>query len=241
MRFGLIASTILFAFVAFGQGAKPTAEEIIEKGITATGGREAHLKMKSFAAKGSMEIVAMGASASVERYAKAPDKAASLTIVDGYGEIRQGYDGKVGWSSEPQNGLVELSGDMLAQTKREAQFHGELNWKDLYTKAEVTGSDKVNGKDAWIVKLTPKEGKVATRYYDMESGLLVKGLTNMVSPQGEAEIAVEMSDYKDAGNGVKVPYTLKVTVPGIGDLVTKFKEYTPNAEIDDAKFAKPKN
>jgi len=239
MRFALIATSLLFASVSFAQ--TPTAEEILEKSIKATGGREAHLKMTSMAAKGTLEIVAMGASASTEMYAKAPDKRASVTIVDGYGEIRSGYDGKIGWSSEPQNGLVELSGEMLAQAKRDAQFHGDLNWKENNSKVEVTGKEKVGDKDAYVVKMTPKEGKPTTRYYDAASGLLLKAVTTVVSPQGEAEVPIEMSDYKDLGNGVKVPHTLKITMPGIGDLITRFSEYKFNVDLDDAKFAKPKN
>jgi hypothetical protein len=223
--------------------AKPaiTADEVIEKSIAATGGREAMSKMKSLTAKGTMEIVAMGATAVAELYAKAPDKRVSIINVDGYGEIRNGYDGKIAWNMEPQNGLAEMKGEMAAATKRESQFHGDLKWKDLYSKGEVTGKEKVGEKDCWVVKLTPNEGKPVTRYYEVESGLMVKSTATVVSPEGEAEVAVEFSDYGDMGNGVKMPKTMKITMPGIGDLITKYKEVAFDVEIDDAKFAMPKN
>jgi hypothetical protein len=225
------------------EAAKPsiTADEVMEKSIAATGGREAMSKMKSMVAKGTMEIVAMGASAVSEMYAKAPDKRVSIINVDGYGEIRNGYDGKIAWNMEPQNGLAEMKGEMAMATKRESQFNGDLRWKELYSKGEVMGKEKVGDKDCWVLKLTPNEGKPVTRYYDAESGLMMKSTATVVSPEGEAEVAVEFSDYADIGNGVKMAKTMKITMPGIGDLITKYKDVTYDVEIEDAKFAMPKN
>lgn len=218
-----------------------TAEEIIEKSIQATGGREAAAKMTSLVAKGSMEIVAMGGTAVTEMYSKAPDKRVSITTVDGYGEVKQGYDGKNAWSAEPQNGVVDVTGDNLAATRREAQFDGDLRWKELYPKAEVTGKEKVGDRDCWIVKLTPATGKPVVRSYDAETFLLTKIVSTPDSPQGPAEVTIILSEWRDIGNGTKAPYTMKMTLPGIGDLITRYKEYLYNVEIDDAKFAKPKS
>lgn len=218
-----------------------TAEEIIEKSIQATGGREAAAKMTSLVAKGSMEIVAMGGTAVTEMYSKAPDKRVSITTVDGYGEVKQGYDGKIAWSAEPQNGVVDVAGDNLVATRRDSQFNGELRWKELYPKAEVTGTEKIGDRACWIVKLTPAAGKPVIRSYDAETFLLTKVLTTTDSPQGPAEVTVVMSEYRDIGNGTKMPHTMKITLPGIGDLIMRYKEYLYNVEIDDAKFAKPKS
>jgi hypothetical protein len=142
---------------------------------------------------------------------------------------------------EPQNGLAEMKGEMAMATKRESQFNGDLRWKELYSKGEVMGKEKVGDKDCWVLKLTPNEGKPVTRYYDAESGLMMKSTATVVSPEGEAEVAVEFSDYADIGNGVKMAKTMKITMPGIGDLITKYKDVTYDVEIEDAKFAMPKN
>lgn len=243
MRSGLIVCMIATAAMLGAQESAPapTADELMEKSIQATGGREAASKVTSLIAKGTFEISAMGVSAPTEMYAKAPDKRYTITAVDGYGDVKNGYDGTIGWSSEPQNGLVELKGPQLAQVKRESQFNGDLRWKELYPKAEVTGKEKVGGKDCWVLKLTPAEGKPVTRYVDAATFLMVKAITVAYTPEGEVEMPIEFSDYKDIGSGMKMPHTIKVTFPGIGEMSTKFKEYQINAEIDDAKFAKPKN
>jgi hypothetical protein len=217
-----------------------TADELMEKHIAAIGGREALKKVTSLDAVGTMEIVAMGGTATTEMLKKAPDKYLNVTNVDGYGEVKEGYDGTAGWSSEPQNGLVDVGGARLAAMKRQAQFQGELKWKELYAKGEVMGKEQVNGRDAWKLVLTPAEGKPEVQFYDAETFLLLKHISTAESDQGVAEIPAEMSDYKDIGNGVKMPYTIKITMPGIGDLIVRYKEYKVNVDIDDAKFSKPK-
>ena len=244
MRAAFFASALIWSLAAFGQdAAKPalTAEDIIEKSSQASGGRDAIMKITSLVAKGSMEIVAMGGTAATEMYSKAPDKRVNITTVDGYGEVKQGYDGKIAWSSEPQNGLVELSGDQAAASRREAQLNGELRWKDLYKSADVIGKEKAGDRDCWAVKFTPAEGKPINRCYDAETFLVSKIVTSVVSPEGPAEVFVLLSDYRDIGNGTKQPHTLKITMPGIGDLITKYKEYLYNVDLDDAKFANPKS
>jgi hypothetical protein len=229
MRSAIIAATFAWTLTGFAQDApKPsiTPDEIMEKSIQATGGREALKKLTSLAGTGTIDIASMGGKATTEMYAKAPDKRLTVTKVEGYGEIKEGYDGKIAWS---------------AAAKREAQFNGELRWKELYPKAEVTGKDQVAGRDCWVLKLTPADGTPVVRYYDAETFLMAKVVVTAATPQGPAEIPVELSDWRDIGNGVKGPYTIKVTLPGIGELITKYAEMKYNVEIDDAKFSKPQN
>ena len=243
MRSVILGSACLSLALAVAQEAPsstPTVDQIMEKAITASGGREALKKVTSFVATGSLEVVAMGVTAPTELYAKAPNKRLTVTTVEGYGEIKNGYDGTVGWNSEPQNGLVELKGEELATRKRDSTFNSELMWKELYPKSEVTGKGKVGDRDCWIVKLTPAEGKPVVRYYDAENGLMLKGISTVDSPQGSGEVTVELSDFSAVGEGAKVPHTMKLNVPGIGDLVIRYKDYKANVDIEDAKFAKPK-
>ncbi len=237
MRFIRILLIPLSVAFAFGQEAipTPTPEQLIEKSIAAEGGREAMKKITSLVGTGTLEIPAMGVNAAFEMYAKAPDKRLTVTVVEGYGEIRRGFDGKTGWNSEPQNGLVDLAGEELATEKREAVFFGDLRWKELYPTAEVAGRSKVGARECWILKLTPSEGRPVTRYYDAETRLMVKS----ISTSAAGEIEAELSDFRDIGAGVKIPHTMKMTTPN-GDVVLRFKEWKTNVEIDDAKFAKPR-
>lgn len=242
MNLKLAAVILLCASVGYAQQAPappPTVEQIMNKSIEALGGRAAIESLTSVVMTGTTEVVAYNSSGNTTTYAQAPDKFATTTDFEGYGTVGHGYDGKTAWRADPQQGNTDLTGNRLADARIEATFGGALRWKDLYPKAEVTGTDKVEGRDCWVVKLTPAQGDPVTRYYDAQTFLPAKLVTTGDTPQGPGQISVEFSDYRDIGNGVKLPYTLKLNVPGVGDLVTTYQTIKYNVPIDASKFAKP--
>src|SRR5512140_2955991 len=108
----LMLAAILVAGAAAQTGV-PTAAEIIEKSISATGGRAASEKLRTTVAKGTMSMPGRGMSSSIEFYAKTPNKRLIATNIDGVGRVRRGFDGQVAWIEDPVRGPVELSGAEL--------------------------------------------------------------------------------------------------------------------------------
>ncbi|HEY6333505.1 MAG TPA: hypothetical protein VI756_29550 [Blastocatellia bacterium] len=246
-----LAIVLLFGAVCFaqtptaaagaGQKSAPTAEQLIEKAIAAYGGREAAQKMTSVVMTGTMDISAFGMQGDTQTYRKAPNKVVTLTNIGGFGEVGNGFDGSGGWHLDPQSGLTDVTGQSLAVAKIDSEFQGDLKFKQLYSKAEVTGQEKIGGRDCWVMKLTSVEGINYTRYYDAETFLLLKGTVPVDPAQGSGDIEAMPSDYRDIGNGLKLPYKVTLNVPGVGELVITYKEIKYNVPIDDAKFAKPKS
>jgi outer membrane lipoprotein-sorting protein len=214
-----------------------TAEQVIEKGIQASGGREAMQKITSRTARGTVDVTFAGITAPTEVYAKAPNKMVSITTVEGYGIIKNGFDGTVGWSDTPEAGIQEFKGDRNEESKRNASFNGLLKWRELYDKAELKGKEKVGERDTYVVVLAPKAGKPVMQYYDASTFELVRQVQTTISDQGEAEVKSDFSDYREI-DGVKAPFTIRQTIP-MGELIIKLTEVKHNVEIEDAKFAKP--
>ncbi len=106
------AVLVLAAAAPAEQPTKPaiTAEQVIEKSIAATGGREAMHKLTSSYAKGIMDFPAAEAHGIIERYSKAPNKQLTVTYLEGVGESRQGFDGRVAWSQDATGQVTELTG-----------------------------------------------------------------------------------------------------------------------------------
>jgi outer membrane lipoprotein-sorting protein len=109
----------------------------------------------------------------------------------------------------------------------------------------VEGIDRVSDRDAYVVVATPK-GEVPERlYFDTQTGLLLRKATALQTQVGFSPFQVNYSDYRDAGNGVKVPYGITMYPAGSRTVlyttatirVTKVEE---NVTIDDAKFARPR-
>jgi hypothetical protein len=214
-----------------------TAEQVIEKSIEAMGGRAAMEKITSRSGRGTVDVTFAGIVAPMEFYAKAPNKQVNITTVEGYGVIKEGFDGTTGWSDTPEGGIQEFKGERNELAKRDRTFNGLLKWRELYEKAELKGKEKVGERDAYVVVLTGKVGKPVTQYFDASTFELVRQVQTTISDQGEAEVRADFSDYKEV-DGIKTPFTTRTTIP-MGELIIKITELKHNAEIEDAKFAKP--
>lgn len=214
-----------------------TAEEVLENYIQATGGRQARENITSTVTKASLEVPGQSIRGTLEIYAQAPNKLLVIQVVDGYGEVRQGYDGQIGWSQDPIHGVRQLEGAELAWLKREAVFHSDLKWRELYAKVDLLGREKVGDQDAYAIRFTPEVGHPITRYYNTQTFLLVRTDRIQEGPQGAFSVQEYPSDYRDL-NGVKIPFQVTAK-SSAGEVVMKIIEVKHNVEIDAAKFAKP--
>lgn len=238
LSFLLAAESAMAQEASKAQAPALTAEQIIDKSIEAVGGKEKLEKMKTRYIKGSLEFKAMGMKGSFESFSKMPNKKIDLTSMDGFGEMQQGFDGKIGWSKDPMNGLRELEGMELAMYKRDAVFNSELRWRENYKEAKSTGTKStVEGKEVYEVEFIPAEGKPVTVYYDAESFLPF--MTKMVvdSPYGTLPAKMFPTDYKEV-EGVKFPHSLRQVV-GPQEILITMTEIKHNIEIEDSKFNKP--
>jgi hypothetical protein len=214
-----------------------TADQVLEKYVEMTGGRAAYEKITSSISKGTMEITAQNIRGTVETYSKAPTKFLLVQAIDGVGQFTQGYDGQMGWGQDPFLGLRNLEGAELANFKRDASFHSDLKWRELYDKVELVGTQKVGDRDAYVIRMTPSIGKPVTRYFDTETFLIVRSDVVSETPFGTLNMESYPSDYRVV-DGVKMPFQLMMKAPS-GEMVMKITEVKNNVDIDDAKFVKP--
>lgn len=215
--------------------ALPTADELIAKYIQAVGGRAAVEKVHSRVTRGTMDLDG-GTVVTLELNEKAPDKFLSVFEVPGEGEARQGFDGQVGWQSS-KNGVLELSGDVLAAIHRNSQFYRWLRMRQLFQKLEVSSSATVGDRAAFAMVVTPPEGHPETFYFDAITGLLLRRDYLLDSPGGAIAFETYYDDYRVV-DGIKLPFALRRVGPD-GVVILRYTEIRHNVELDDARFAKP--
>lgn len=203
----------------------PKAATIIDKYVEVTGGKAAYQKTHSSIQTGSMEVGAMGLKGKVTSYHSEPNLTYTEVELEGMGKIMDGSDGKVAWSNSAMQGPHVKEGNEKAQAMRSARFNAELNWRDSYKTAETKGVESVEGKDCYKVVLTPEEGSAVTRFYDKESGLLLKESATMQSPMGEVQVDSYASDYRKEGD-ILLAHKLRQSFAG--------QEFT--VSIDSVKF-----
>jgi hypothetical protein len=216
---------------------QPTVDQILEKHITAIGGRAAMEKVTSRVSKGTVEIADAGMSGTITVSEKAPNKSLAMFDIGGMGSVREGTDGTVAWSDNPQTGLVEKTGAELADALRGAIFNSELKLKTMYKTVETAGKEMINGHEAYAIVATPAEGATVKMFFDVVSGLMVKQSSTRESPQGPLDVDVLMDDYR-AVDGVKQPFTIR-QVTSMFTIVVKMNEIKLNVPLDDAMFKKP--
>jgi zinc protease len=214
----------------------PTVDQILDKYVQASGGKEAFQKLTSQVAKGTFELDQMG-SGTQEIYAKAPNKVLFVTDLPSFGVVQRGYNGTAGWQDNPQTGLVDETGDGLAALKIEADFYRVIRLKDDYPKMTVKGKESISGHDAYVVEGIPAEGPPMTLSFDADSGLLVRAQTVIDGPMGKADIVNTLGDYREV-DGVKLPFLVHSDMGEISFTI-KLSEIKHNVDIDDAKFNKP--
>ena len=217
--------------------ALPTADQIIEKYVQAIGGKAAIEKQTSRVSKGSLEISAVGLKGTAEVYEKAPNMTATIINLDGFGLVREGFDGKIAWSQDPQMGLREKAGAELASAKLDAEFFKPLRVKQLYPKLVVKGKDKIGDKEVYVLEATPAESAVETWYFDTQTGLMLRQDSEREGPMGKQPVQIFFDNYKDV-DGIKLAFTLRQVTPQFS-VDIKIDDVKHNVPIDDAKFAKP--
>lgn len=215
----------------------PTVDQILDRYVKAIGGREAWQKFTSRVTMGTIDVPSMNLSGMVMLHEKAPNRSLATVVING-AAFRKGYDGTAGWTDDPKNGLRDETGAELAETRRDADFYHSLDLRKLYPKMTVTGKEKIGDRDAYEIEAAIPEGGAPTRmYFDTESGLLLRVISENHDADGVTQYSEDYDDYRDV-DGVKIPFTSHQT-NGDTTYTMTISEVHHNVELDDTEFAKP--
>jgi len=217
--------------------ALPAADQVLAHYIRALGGEQALRKITSRVMKGTFEIPAQQITGEAEIDMAAPDSFYSLVRITGTGEYVEAFDGKAGWSSDPQRGVRQVTGQELEELRRSSQFQHELRFRQIFPQVRVVEKTVEGDRPAWVLEAKPPSGHAEKFYFDAERGLLVRHDSTQFLPEGEVPIEHRYSNYI-AVDGVQIPSLLRHKDPTV-EWQVKFTEIRNNVAIDVRKFAKP--
>jgi zinc protease len=217
--------------------ATPTADQILSRYLAAEGGRAAWQKIASRISTGKIDVPAMSLSGTVEIYEQAPDRAFGKVTIAG-ASFRQGFDGTVGWTDDPQNGLRVEAGEELAETRRESDFYHTLDLRKIYATFTVTGLEKIGDRDAYLIEAAlPEGGDPDKMYFDTQTGLALRVISHRHGADGVTEFRQDFEDFRDV-DGIKLPFVIHQWQGDTAYTIT-ISEVHQNVPIDDSQFAKP--
>lgn len=242
----LCALLLFLAFIPQASSSAQNGDAIIEKHLAALGGRDALGKLTSRKSTGTVTLATQGGpiSGTVETLMKAPNKSHVLMKLDlsamgaGTMTVEQGFDGTAGFSVNSIQGETPISAKQNDNLRNSVFPTPFLGYKDRGTRVDVMPSEKVGGKDAIVLLVTPKTGSPTRMFLDGETYLLVRLITSINSSQlgGDIEQTTDLSDYR-AVDDVKVPFRV-VTANAVQTVTIALDKVEHNVAIDDAAFAK---
>jgi hypothetical protein len=154
----------------------------------------------------------------------------------------QAYDGTTAWAISPMGtGQAEaLPADAARQMADQADMDGPLvDYKAKGHQIELVGKEKVEGSDAWKLKVTKKDGDVEYYFLDAESYLPIRVEGKRIVRGTEIEGEGTIGDYKEAG-GFLWPYSIQNGAKGRPEKQTiTIEKIEINPAIDDARFKMP--
>src|SRR5271168_931436 len=201
-----VAVAALLALPAAAQ----TVDEIIAKNVAARGGEAKLRAVKCIRVTGQVEV-GPGMVAPLTLVVKRPAMVRMEFTIQGMTAI-QAYDGTAGWNVMPFQGKKDaepMSADDLKQMEDQADIDGPMvDYKAKGNTVEYLGKEKVEGSDAYKLKVTKKNGNVETSFIDEESGLEVKSLAHTKIQGNDTEILTVYTDFRDV-QGLIMPFSIE--------------------------------
>ncbi len=208
-----------------------TGDDVINNYITAIGGRENLGKVQD--RKTVLEGIVQGMNITMTSYQKAPNLLKQEILAGGMEQVVL-YDGTKGVFV--MNGQQkEITGSELEKLAVESKINLLLDLKKDSIETTLQGKEDVDGINAYKVEMKFPNGTKWTQYYDAATGLKVKEVKPITSPQGTFNQETSFEDYRDV-NGVKYPFLLKQSL-GPQKIEMKVTSVEVNTGLKDEFFS----
>jgi hypothetical protein len=261
----LALSTAMAAEVS-STAAKLPAEQIVARNVAARGGLQAWKAVQTLGMSGKMDaggnetparLAAPGVRAAGAQLPKRPAEQARLPFrlelkrgrksrleIDFRGETAvQVYDGTNGWKLRPflnRHEVEPFTPDEMKAVAMQSDLDGPLvDYTAKGTKIEVEGTDKVEGNDAYRLKLTLSNGQSQHLWVDAKSFLETKleGVPRRLDGKMHA-VEVYYRNYRTV-NGLVMPSLMETRVEGVKQVEKiEVEKFIVNPRLEDARFAK---
>jgi hypothetical protein len=156
----------------------------------------------------------------------------------------QVYDGANGWKLRPFIGRHQVetfTAEEMKAASQQQELDGPLvDYAAKGTKVALAGTEKVDGRGAYKLALTMKDGAVRNVWIDAQSFLEIKmdGVPRRMDGKARA-VSTWFRDYK-AVDGLMIPHLVETRVEGVRDGERILVERVAlNAALDNTRFAKP--
>ena len=211
------------------------AQRVLDRCVAALGGADAITSQHTTRSVGRVE--AYGMTGSAESWTQRPDQSASATRLGPF-TLLDGYDGAVGWRTDPSGKLVILDGRDLALARENAWFEndnfllpsrggGTVRW--LGTQADST-------QVCDLLEITPPGGQPRQYAFDTTTGLPVRETLRA----DQQTVISTLDDWRQVGDR-RMAFAMRSSVVGMpaNTLSLLVDTLQVNLDVDPAHFSPP--
>ena len=200
-----------------------TVTAVINKYFEAIGGKEKAMAVKTTMMVSNATI--QGTPLVMTTKASAPNKTLMTISVMGNTMQKVVFDGEKGYQ-EAQGRKTDMKPEDITEGKEANAIFNDLN----YTSGKLTRIEPIDGKNTIVLKIGNEE-----IFYDMTSGLKVKAIKTVKTPDGkEVKVPTTYGDYK-AIEGIMFPHSIEIK-SGPMNLNFKIAEIKINEGVEDKDF-----
>ena len=204
--------------------ASITAEKVFGDYIEAIGGADAVNDVESVVMIAHAEVQGMKLDMEVKKTIEG--KMNQTVSMGGNVMSKQVFDGENGFIMA-QGQKMPYNEEQIAAAKVEADPFPELNVGD----AKVTGIEKVNGEDAYVVEIDDNNKS----FYSVETGLKVQSVRTATQAGRTMTIPTTYSNYQEV-EGVKFPFGITL-IMGPQTFEFNVSEIQVNQNVSEEDFA----
>ncbi len=224
------------------QAAGQTADEIVAKVLAARGGLEKIKAVQTERITGTLYFNPELYGPFLAEFKRPGRMHNEMTIQNK--TVARSFNGKdAGWVINPfvgKDAAEPMTAEDVKEVVNEADFDGPLvDAKAKGNTIELAGTEKVEGRDAYVLKVRHKDGQVSSYSFDAKTFLLTKW-SGTETVNGEIVTHETLfHDYRDIG-GLKFAFELVSSTSG-SDLTQRIvvEKIEVDPQVDDAHFGKP--
>ena len=193
------------------------ASDVFNNYLTAMGGSESLKKVSSIFASMTMQMQGMNLQVQIKNML--PNMESMTMLMGGNVVMKTSFNGTTGYQQQMGN-KKDLSADEIKEKNLVTGLFEQLDYvSNPAFKAEVKGTEKINGSDAYKIEVTYPNGVTKTEYYDLSSKFLVRREETKTSNNVSASTTTDYSDYKKVGM-ITYPYSQTLTISAGGQQQT---------------------
>jgi outer membrane lipoprotein-sorting protein len=252
LRTGLLVAVVAASSgsIAYGQ----TVDEIVAQNLKARGGVE---RLKALTStKVTADVEQQGTKIHQVVWAKRPNMMRKemeatppppspnrATVPPALGPIKVviASDGNTVWMINPMmgEGPQQIMGPQAETAKAQADFDSVLiDYKAKGHRVELVGTEPVDGKPAYHLRIVTKGGLTQNYYLDVATGLEVRTSSTVDQNGDKTELVTDLSNYQTI-DGFAVPFSMRQSVNGTTVAQMTIAKWEMNVPMDDSLFKMP--